>query len=97
MSYELRLSPQTQESITRYIRENVDPGAKTEVLDAIYAALHTLTHGSPEVRRRTRPGPLLYRFHVRASDGIGRFLEFAWSFTPDEKAIRVSYFGPVSM
>jgi hypothetical protein len=97
MPYELRLSPRTKENITDYIRENVEEGAKTEVLDAIYAALHTRTQGPPSVRRRTRPGPLLYRFQVRASDGIGRFLEFAWSFTPDETAIRISYFGPVSM
>jgi hypothetical protein len=96
MGYELRLSPQTQENITRYIRENVDAGAKTEVLDAIYAAMHSLTQGPPEARRQTRPGPLVYRFQVRASDGIGRFLEFAYSYTPDEVAIRISHFGPVS-
>ena len=96
MPYELRLSPQTQENVTRYIRENVEEGAKTEVLDEIYAAMHRLTQGPPEGRRRTRPGPLLYRFQVRASDGVGRFLEFAYSYTPDEVAIRISHFGPVS-
>lgn len=67
MGYELRLSPQTQENITHYIRENVEAGAKTEVLDAIYAAMHSLTQGPPETRRQTRPGPLVYRFQVRAS------------------------------
>ena len=97
MPYALRLSPKTHRGITKYIKENVARGAKTEVLDAIYAHLNALAANPFQGLNQNGPGVPLFRFSLMASDQIRRYLQVTYIFTPDEKAIRIISFGIVPM
>lgn len=96
MGYELEFANEAEEAVLAYLKQRCE-GCRDEALDAIEAALLLLTQNpliaAPGQGAFTRP---TYRFEIEAG-GVQRFLQVAFYYSPDERSIVVTAFGPVPL
>jgi hypothetical protein len=96
MAYALSLSPETQRSLRTYIK-NAERDIRVELANLIQVELNRFAQLPMVERQNWRPGVPLHRFLVRTSDGVGRYLQFTYTYSEDEKEILVTSFGLVPL
>ena len=96
MPYVLRLSPETERSLRSCIQD-ADREVRVELATLIEEELKRFAQAPMNERKSWHPGVPLHRFHVRTSDGIGRFLQVTYQYAEDEDTLLITSFGLVPM
>ena len=96
MAYVLRLSPETERSLRSYIK-NANREVRVELATLIQEELERFAQAPMNERRNWHPGVPLHRFHVRTSDGVGRFLQVTYRYAEDEEELWITSFGIVPL
>jgi glycerol-3-phosphate dehydrogenase len=94
MPYELRLSPGTQASIRQYVRERFKKEERTLAIQVIQSNLLTLAANPHAIKQPYWAVRPFYRFSIKLSDDVTRWVRVTFIFDQDEKGISIIDFGP---